>query len=578
MMPRHVIARFEDYMDLLDGRTFTATAHEGHVRLVFPSLDGFVSEDAHLTYDYADNVLSVTLTTTSGRHLHGKRHGYINNSMLRRLRHNTEVYITLHTQDQYTIELAGVGDHHYKYMFAEQIKTHNLTDLLGNVCTEMGATWTRPTVPPLPITHHSVITHERPVDHGENTYDIGRGKISHLTRDEERSIFMYCDQAKERKRQGIDTMVAGATAYVSHRILTTRYNGYNEAERKEQDFLAHLEGRDFAKKVTIAIMDENEREVAQTYTRLTTLVRTKVQMCLQDILPEYTDDSGRPYRIVDGKRIAPEEYDAALQSLKTIVEGCEDIRISERMHEKARKELIERNLRLVCQNAKKYFGRGLPYADLVQEGTIGLMKAIKKFEWQRGNKLSTYATWWIRQSIRRAIVNQGKTIRVPSHVIEICNTISRIERRFEHDHERKMRVEELAQELDMTEDDIRNVKRLPFTTSLEDTLQGQGDDEGIKWKDIINGSDHDTLEGFVSVPLSPEEYVEEEAGINLSLDMLRKLPRREREVLRKHYGITCEKRTLAQIGKEYRLTRERIRQIEVKALSTLRRKFGKENT
>ncbi len=242
------------------------------------------------------------------------------------------------------------------------------------------------------------------------------------------------------------------------------------------------------------------------------------------------------------------------------------ISIGEAKARRAKKEMVEANLRLVISIAKKYTNRGLQFLDLIQEGNIGLMKAVDKFEYRRGYKFSTYATWWIRQAITRSIADQARTIRIPVHMIETINKLNRISRQMLQEMGREATPEELAERMEMPEDKIRKVLKIAKEPiSMETPI---GDDEDSSLGDFIE-------DGNVMAPPDSATF---EGLKEATTDVLEGLTAREAKVLRMRFGIDMNTdHTLEEVGKQFDVTRERIRQIEAKALRKLRHPSRSEN-
>lgn len=291
---------------------------------------------------------------------------------------------------------------------------------------------------------------------------------------------------------------------------------------------------------------------------------------LEVLMPEKLEEEPEELNEEDLELTVPEGVsvdDPVRMYLKEIgkvhlLSGEEEIDLAKRMEEgdpQAKKNLAEANLRLVVSIAKRYVGRGMLFLDLIQEGNLGLIKAVEKFDYTKGYKFSTYATWWIRQAITRAIADQARTIRIPVHMVETINKLIRVSRQLLQEHGREPLPEEIAVEMDLPVDKVREIMRISQEpVSLETPI---GEEEDSHLGDFIPDDDAPAPSEAAAFTLLKEQLV----------GVLDTLTPREEKVLRLRFGLDDGRaRTLEEVGKEFQVTRERIRQIEAKALRKLR--------
>ena len=372
-----------------------------------------------------------------------------------------------------------------------------------------------------------------------------------------------------------------------HQKVVNAIAKHGKEDKKAQKLNGELTQRFMALKLSAKVIDRMVDRLRELVEHIRAHERVIMNLCVnkakmprKEFIASFPDNetdpkwldkhtrSKKPY--ASGLKEHAAEVQRAQKKLAALEEDCgmtiseiKDINrkmsIGEAKARRAKKEMVEANLRLVISIAKKYTNRGLQFLDLIQEGNVGLMKAVDKFEYRRGYKFSTYATWWIRQAITRSIADQARTIRIPVHMIETINKLNRISRQMLQEMGREPTPEELAERMEMPEDKVRKVLKIAKEPiSMETPI---GDDEDSHLGDFIEDS------GVIS----PIDSATAEGLREATQGVLEGLTARESKVLRMRFGIDMNTdHTLEEVGKQFDVTRERIRQIEAKALRKLR--------
>lgn len=380
---------------------------------------------------------------------------------------------------------------------------------------------------------------------------VSRGKKNgYLTLDEVMEIFPNAEENLEL----LDSLY--------EKLMESGVEVFDVASEKEAEKLAKLEDIDLSKiKLDKALSSDPVRMYLREIGKHDLLTASEeVDLAKKAECIKYKETK-KALEKAKGKSVSAQEIGRELGLTTANIHDIEKYskKISDREAVDASERLTRANLRLVVSIAKRYMGRGLQFLDLIQEGNVGLMRAVEKFDWRRGFKFSTYATWWIRQAITRAIADQAKTIRIPVHMVEQINKFKKIERELEQKYERTPSPEEVAKVMGIEpEKAYEIVKVSQDTTSLETPV---GKEEDTRLKEFIE--DETTL--------SPFEAASRELLKDHIEDVLGTLNPRERKVLELRFGLKDGRsRTLEEVGKEFGVTRERIRQIEAKALRKLR--------
>jgi RNA polymerase primary sigma factor len=380
---------------------------------------------------------------------------------------------------------------------------------------------------------------------------VSRGKKNgYLTIDDILEIF----PSAEENIETLDSLY--------EKLMESGVEVFDVDSEKEAEKLAQLEDIDLTKiKLDKAVSSDPVRMYLREIGKHDLLTATEeVELAKKAEIIKFKETK-RFLEKEKGKAVSLNEIGREIGVTPTAIKEIErqSHKISERESVEAAEKLTRANLRLVVSIAKRYMGRGLQFLDLIQEGNVGLMRAVEKFDWRRGFKFSTYATWWIRQAITRAIADQAKTIRIPVHMVETINKYKKIERELEQKYERTPAPEEVAKVMGIEPEKAYEIVKISQdTTSLETPV---GKEEDTRLKEFIE--DETTL--------SPFEAASRELLKDHIEDVLGTLNPRERKVLELRFGLKDGRsRTLEEVGKEFGVTRERIRQIEAKALRKLR--------
>lgn len=340
--------------------------------------------------------------------------------------------------------------------------------------------------------------------------------------------------------------------------------GIVKTEDDDDDFVIETEDDDEPDDLSLSGLEVEEEELVNIETIASTIkIDDPVRMYLKEIgqIPLLTHELETKYAVqVSNGRYAKEQLDEYEQGILDLEESdIEELKETLRIAAQAKNKLVEANYRLVVSIAKRYVGRGLLFLDLIQEGNMGLMRAVDKFDYEKGFKFSTYATWWIRQAITRAVADQARTIRIPVHMVETINKMIRIQRQLIQDLGREPVIEEIAEKMGITPEKVQNIQRIAK--------------EPISLEAHVGEEEDSSLGDFISDPnaLTPHEYMLQEMVKQTLDEVLETLTDREEKVLRLRYGLFDGKNhTLEEVGREFGVTRERIRQIEAKALRKLR--------